>query len=117
MKKYSYTIFALFALFATSTYAQNIIPRNAQQYLIMVPCDTSAYIKNLIEVENSERLLFDAEGLVFTIPSGGRTPEPAKAPASLYVNMESGRWSLVLKPTDRIWCLLVNGSEFVAGGN
>ena len=117
MKKYSYTIFALFALFATSAYAQNIIPRNTHQHLIMVPCDTSAYVQNLIEVENGEKLLFDAEGLVFAIPSGERTPEPAKAPASLYVNMESGRWSLVLKPTNRLWCLLVNGSEFVAGGN
>jgi len=108
-----------FILFATSAYAQNVMPRSTSQHTIMVPCDTSQYVKDLVEREFKEKLLFDAEGLVFAIPPGSKIEEasPVKADVSLYVNMQSGRWSLVLKPNDDLWCLLINGAEFVAGGN
>lgn len=95
------------------------IPRNPTQHVSMIPCDTEEYVLSLLN-DFEERLLFDARGLVFPLPAGSGNINEARAiqaPVSFYVNMETGKWSLITHPLPTIACLFINGDGFTAGGS
>jgi len=92
------------------------IPRNPTQQAMRIPCDNTDYVVNLLE-EYGEKKLFDAAGILHMIPPG-RPPQfaqPFAAPVSFYVDMDSGKWTLLVSQSGYT-CLITSGNEFIAGG-
>jgi len=126
MSKIFYVLILSF-VFVSNVFAQSkdktpeeappgIIPRAPAMHNTVIPCDTKQYVMNLAENTNGEKLLFDADGILFALTPGTNVPEPRGGQVSFYVNMETGSWSLVIHPSEHISCLVMNGSKFVAGG-
>jgi hypothetical protein len=100
------------------TTPQILIPRNQTSLAIRIPCDTTEYIIDFLIKEHNEKVLFDAEGIVYGIPEG-RPPafaQPLKMNFTVYVNQETGKWSFV-GHSNGFSCLMTNGDDFVAGGH
>jgi len=92
------------------------LPRNPTMQAMRIPCDNTGYVMNLLE-EYGEKKLFDATGLLHMIPPG-RPPQfaqPFAAPVSFYVNMDNGKWTMVVSQSGYT-CLITNGTDFIAGG-
>tara|TARA_R100000541_G_scaffold1705_5_gene6576 strand:+ start:6241 stop:6690 length:450 start_codon:yes stop_codon:yes gene_type:complete len=92
------------------------LPRNPTQQAMRIPCDNTEYVINLLE-GYGEKKLFDAAGVLYMIPPG-RPPQfaqPFTAPVSFYVNMDSGKWSMVVSQSGYT-CLITVGTDFIAGG-
>lgn len=92
------------------------LPRNPTMQAMRIPCDNTGYVMSLLE-EYGEKKLFDATGLLYMIPAG-RPPQfaqPFAAPVSFYVNMDNGKWTMVVSQSGYT-CLITNGTDFIAGG-
>jgi hypothetical protein len=66
-----------------------------------------------------ERPLFSGLGLQLVIPPNvyGAPAKPIKRPMTLFVNQDTGTWTLVSFWTDNYACLVANGRDFVPGGS
>ena len=92
------------------------LPRNPTMQAMRIPCDNTGYVMSLLG-EYGEKKLFDATGLLHMIPAG-RPPQfaqPFAAPVSFYVNMDNGKWTMVVSQSGYT-CLITNGTDFIAGG-
>ena len=92
------------------------LPRNPTMQAMRIPCDNTGYTMSLLE-GYGEKKLFDATGLLHMIPPG-RPPQfaqPFTTPVSFYVNMDSGKWSMVVSQSGYT-CLITVGTDFIAGG-
>ena len=65
-----------------------------------------------------ERALFSGIGLQLVVPPNvyGAPAKRIKRPMTLYVNQETGTWTLVSFWTDTYACLVANGRDFTPGG-
>ena len=66
-----------------------------------------------------EKPLFSGLGLQLVIPPNvyGAPAKPIKRPMTLFVNQDTGTWTLVSFWTDNYACLVANGRDFVPGGS
>jgi len=94
------------------------IMRQPTSQAIRIPCDSKEYVADLIEREHGEKVLFDASGIIYGIPPG-KPPafaRPLSMDFTVYVNQDTGKWSFV-GHSNGFACMIIAGTNFVAGGN
>ena len=94
----------------------------AASVFVIASCTASISIKaQFSEVQEKwgERALFSGIGLQLVVPPNvyGAPAKRIKRPMTLYVNQETGTWTLVSFWTDNYACLVANGRDFVPGGS
>ena len=73
----------------------------------------------MVDKKWNEKPLFSGIGVQFVIPPNvyGAPAKIIRRPMTLYVNQETGTWTLVSFWTDNYACLVANGRDFVPGGS
>ena len=73
---------------------------------------------SMVKNQYGEKPLFTGTGLQLIVPPNtmGSSVKSMKRPMTLYVNQETGTWTLVSFWTDTYACLIANGRDFTPGG-
>ncbi len=94
------------SILAGTAFAQE--EQQSKRFITTQACDPVAKISDIVMNKYGETPLFRSEGLQFAAQTG----QPFQSAMMMFVNQDTGTWSLVSLYPDGMACMVANGRKF-----